>query len=229
MTQLLMRAQVALDAGQTAEAAQMFRGAVASDRHDPQGHIGLARCLAMVGQAPAALERLVSTGRDLAAADRHDAAYAVLSEALRLDPSRLDLHVDLAELEIGRGDRELGVSRLHELARAYLAFGLEDEGRCILESIAAMQDPELPASGAVVVPQTGVTEPMGILLYAPRGEAREETVIARTVLRFPDGSVMPGQSAAAAAPPRPSVALKPRVRFRVPSAPRLKTPKRAST
>jgi hypothetical protein len=231
MNQLLARAQVALDTGRTAEAAAGFRGVIACDKTDPRGHVGLARCLVMVGQSVAGIDRLVSTGRALAAAEHTDAAYVVLSEALHLDPSRLDLHVDVAELEIGRGEVQAGVARLQELASAYSAFGHVEEARCIAESIAAV----CAEPGAVVHPQTGVTEPMSVVLHAPRVPARnEETVICRTVLRFPDGTVIPSQAPSHTADDkrrvsdsaaRPALAPKPRVRFRVPSAPRLEKPR----
>lgn len=230
MKSLLVRAQAALDSGRTAEAAAAFRGAIACDKDDPRGHIGLARCLVMVGQSVAAIERLVSTGRALAAAEQPDAAYAVLSEALHLDPSQLDLHVDVAELEIGRGDVESGIARLQELATAYAAFGHEEKARAIAESIAAVAE----EPGAVAHAQTGVTEPMSIILHAPRTPPREETVICRTILRFPDGTVIPGQPGDGGvekrrfgepATPRTALSPKPRVRFRVPSAPRLERPR----
>lgn len=229
MDQLLARAQTALDTGRTAEAAQTFRGVIACDQGDPRGHIGLARCLVMVGQSVTAIDRLVGTGRALAAAGEADAAYALLSEALQLDPSRLDLHVDVAELEIGCGDIETGVGRLQELATAYAAFGHVEEARCIVESIEAVY----AEPGAVAHAQTGVTEPMSVVLHAPRTLASEETVLCRTVLRFPDGTVIPGQPGDGRVekrrvtfePSRPALAHKPRVRFRVPSAPRLEKPR----
>jgi hypothetical protein len=65
---------------------------------------------------------------------------------------------------------------------------------------------------------------MGMLLPTPRQRPREETVIAKTVLRFPDGTPMP--TPPSVPPPKTRApAASQRARFRVSPPPMLRRPR----
>jgi tetratricopeptide (TPR) repeat protein len=155
-----------------------------------------------------------------------DLAIEFFSRALSLDPERLEVHVDLAELEIARGKTRAAIRRLEAVAEAYVDTGNIDAAADVLEFAAALErGTGFTEPGAVQGSQTGFTEPMGILLPTPRQRPREETVLARTILLFPDGSPMPIPSTTPVRethrrPPPPH-----RARFRVSPPPMLRRPR----
>src|SRR5687768_3852804 len=124
-----------MDRWRFADALHHYRGAAAIHPYDPRGHIGAAQCLAAMDQRATAITELTSVAREITKRGHNEAARALMAEALRLDPSQLELHVDLAELEIESGERIAGLARLHELAMAYFAARRIEEGRSVLDAI----------------------------------------------------------------------------------------------
>jgi tetratricopeptide (TPR) repeat protein len=208
------------EAGRHAAALQQYRAAIDID-DDPRAHLGIAKCLVANEQRDAAVQYLVERGRE-ASEDRPQIAYRLLGTAVRLDPSQLELHVELAELELARGDSEAARTRLLELARIYAETDREDEAQWVLD--AALATPSEP--GAVTRAPRGATERMVLGIPTVQHVPEDRTVIVRTVLRFPDGTIIPGQGQpqTATAPPRDKVN---KVHFKPPRAPRLRQPRRA--
>lgn len=179
----------------------------------------------MVGDVERRVSAYVEIARQRVAEGEIDQAIEFFSRALTLDPERLEVHVDLAEVEIARGRTSSAIRRLHAVAEAYVDVGNPEAARDVLEFAAALHNGEqLPEAGAARGQQTGMTEPMGILLPTPRQGPREETVIAKTILRFPDGTPMPTpNNANASGSKRP--APPPKARFRVSPPPMLRRPR----
>ena len=160
----------------------------------------------------------IEIARQRITAGDESGAVEYFSRALSFDPKRLDVHVDLAELEISRGNLDAAVRRLDAVANAYIDSGRPDLAEDVRNIAAVIGAPETAAVEAAEPPSR--TEPMSILLTTPRRAPREKTVCIKTVLRFPDGSLMPAQPT----PPKPkkTASRRPSVRFRVapPPAPR---------
>jgi tetratricopeptide (TPR) repeat protein len=179
----------------------------------------------MMGDVERRVSAYVEIARRRMAEGNVDEAIEFFSRALSLDPERLEVHVDLAELEIARGRTKAALRRLEAVAEAYVDAGNADAAADVLEFAAALESGKgLPEPGTVRGTQTGVTEPMGILLPTPRQRPREETVLAKTVLLFPDGTPMPAQATPTIKkdrrPPPP-----PKARFRVSPPPMLRRPR----
>jgi tetratricopeptide (TPR) repeat protein len=184
----------------------------------------------MMGEVERQVSAYVEIARRRMAEGNVDQAIEFFSRALSLDPERLEVHVDLAELEIARGKTDAAIARLEAVAEAYVDAGNTEAATDVLAFAAALANGTgLPEDGAVEGRQTGMTEPMGMLLPTPRHGPREETVLAKTVLLFPDGTPMPVQGAA---PPKPKPkngerrpAAPTRARFRVSPPPMLRRPR----
>ncbi|MEM6996748.1 MAG: hypothetical protein AAF721_39960 [Myxococcota bacterium] len=153
-----------------------------------------------------AVERMVNTARSLARLGSKEAAMSLLGQAVEQDPSRLDLHLEMAELEFERGCNEEGARRLESLAEAYLDADMTDEAAAVL---AYLESTMVAEPGAVVEAQTGVTQPMTVVFGVPQVIERTHTEFcSQPVLLFPDGSPLPGQHTTPAvveAAPEPSV------------------------
>ena len=158
--------------------------------------------------------------------------------ALRIDPSRGDLHVELAELEFSCGRREQATARLETLAGAYLDRDMVAEA----EAIVAMLEARLgePEPGAVVPAQTGLTEPMTVVFGVPQVVEVTHTEFCREpILLLPDGTPMPRQPTSTSTPkmrttrvPRPrrdGKRSKPMVQIVRLSAPALRRPSAAAS
>ena len=161
-----------------------------------------------------AVERLVKRARELAAGWSTEKAITMYEAALRIDPSRGDLHVELAELELACGREDEGTARLEALASAYLDRNMVSEAEAIIAALEAHHAEAEP--GAVVPAQTGLTAPMTVVLGVPQPvEVTHTEFCDQPVLLFPDGTPMPGQRESS---PRSSIRI-PRPR---PNAKRVK-------
>ena len=57
-----------------------------------------------------------------------------MTKALAVDPARLELHIDVAELEASAGRLDMAIGRLQNLARVYEAAGKDEEAVAVLEA-----------------------------------------------------------------------------------------------
>jgi hypothetical protein len=161
----------------------------------------------------------IEIARERIAAGDEDSAVEFFSRALSFDPKRLDVHVDLAELEISRGNVPAAVRRLEAVATAYVDSGRTDLAEDVRNIAAVLGVHE---AGSVAGELDSRTEPMSILLSSPRMAPREQTVCVKTVLRFPDGTVMPEHPPA---PTKQPGSRRQNVRFRVSPPPALRRPR----
>jgi tetratricopeptide (TPR) repeat protein len=185
-----------------------------------------------MGEVDQRADEFVAWGRSCAAEGDFDRALEYFSRALSFDPSRLEVHVDLAKLDLARGNHSAALRRLRAVAAAYDRAGDPSAAGDVREFAAALSTPDASQvieapPGTVLRPQTGSTEPMGLLLPTPRKRPREETVLAKTILLFPDGSPMPTgpQPVAAAEPRKPTKSRPMRTRFRVAAPPMIRRPR----
>lgn len=124
-------------AARFAEAFGAYRAALAMDPADAHAHLGLAESLVAMGARHEGIEQLVDAGRRAAEAGRHTDVFALLGRALVHDPSRLELHLDIAESEAALGYHEAATERLEGLANAYIDAGKMDEATAVVEFIEA--------------------------------------------------------------------------------------------
>lgn len=156
----LVRAAEHLAARRFAEAAGAFRAALSIDPNEPRAYLGLADCACGRGSIDEAVEELVGAAQDFAEREFHDAAFVLLGKALTLAPERLELHVDVAELEAATGRLELACTRLRNLAHAYHQAGQHDEGEAIGEVLASWESEAAAPEPAAPEPVRAVrTEP----------------------------------------------------------------------
>lgn len=158
-----------------------------------QAHVGLADALFALGRRCEAAEGLVQAAGAFGARDEHADAGALLGKALALDPSRLELHLDLAMVEEAMGRHDVAVARIETLADLYMDEGRFEDAAELLRLLAswdeALQDARKPA--AVATPEVVMPE------LSPRHTAliTGETVIALNPLLFVRAPMQPASAA----------------------------------
>lgn len=163
----MARAGAHLSAGRLAEAEGVYRAVLNIDPEEFRAHLGLADCAMGSGRVDDAVELLAEGSQQYASAGSMRPAFALMTKALAIAPSRLDLHIDVAELEAADGRAEMAALRLENLARTYLAAGQEEEAELVLEAAtaflappaAAEPAPAEPSSRPFVNPHTGHATP----------------------------------------------------------------------
>ncbi len=180
-----------------------------------------------------ATEQLVIAARALAKRGSPDAALTMYEQALELEPTRFELHMEMAEIEIECRRIAEAAARLHALAQAYLDRDMIDEAQAVIAFIEGLDAGA--ESGVVVQAQTGVTQPMTVVFGVPKViEPSHTEFCSQPVLLFPDGSPMPGQASPTTRAPklggrsRPS-ARRARIQLGAPRAPALRRPTRVAT
>ncbi len=165
------------------------------------------------GDVEGGVDDLIEVARRLGGDERSEAAdvYAMFAVALELAPERLELHVDLAELQARYGDVPGAQARLVQLSAVYIDAGQPDDARAVL-SVASEWDPQSTIAG-VIEDEIPIEESMPILLEEveefeseqpapiPRRVPRAETICTPTLLRGPGGQVLPNQAAI----PKPAI------------------------
>ncbi len=138
------------------------------DPHAHEAYLGLADCALGRGQTEEAIEELVAAAQDFAERGALEAAFALMAKALHIDPMRLELHIDVAELEASAGRIDMAIQRLENLAHAYEAAGQYDEAMAVIEAAEAFASMDQADDEA---PEPGTTT-----LVTPRPEPVEEIV-----------------------------------------------------
>lgn len=198
-----MAVQLAAD-GNSSDAEALVRFALSTDPDASHAHVCLARIRAARGETDAAVAGLVDAVRVRAAAGPGDPTplYEMLAAALELAPERIDLHIDLAELQAAHGDVPGAQARLVQLSAIYVDAGRHDDARDVL-AVARGWDPQGSVAG-VIVDSMQIEESVEILLEevedtplpqpAPVPQRRATaTVCTPTLLRDAEGDVLPDQ------------------------------------
>jgi len=150
----LARAGAHLSAGRLAEAEGVYRAVLNIDSGEFRAHLGLADCAMGSGRMDDAVELLADGSQQYAEVGEMRPAFALMTKALAIAPSRLELHIDVAELEAADGRAEMAALRLENLARTYLAAGQEEEAELVLEAAAAFRAPPAAAERSPVQPSS---------------------------------------------------------------------------
>lgn len=155
----LARAEAHLLAARHPQAVGAFRAAVSVDPKVVQAHLGLADALFALARRHEATEGLVTAAEAFSARHEHADAGALLGKALALDPSRLELHLDLAMVEEAMGRHDVAVRRIEGLADLYMDGGRFEDAAELLRLLASWDDdagedrsPAAPAAPAVSMP-----------------------------------------------------------------------------
>jgi tetratricopeptide (TPR) repeat protein len=191
------------------DAESLYRAALVLDPGDPVAHIGLADCAVARGSVDEAVDLLVEAAHRLAARPSIEAAYDLIDRAYNLDPTRLEIHIDIAEIQAKTGDLTGARHRLEQLASAYTDAGAYDEARDVLA--AAEQWRPTVNAGEIEIVRDGVSESIPIdtsdivvdsdaiaidSAFDDPGAIRTKpprspTMVVPTLLRRPDGTLLP--------------------------------------
>jgi hypothetical protein len=192
----MARAHEHLASARYAEAAGAFRAVLRIDPNELRAHFGLADALVARGQRAEAVEGLVAAAESCTAREDHGAALTLYGKALAVDPSRLELHLDVAMAEAALGRMESAQQRLDHLAEVYMQAGRTDEAaevyRCLAGWEAEGDEEELapaPAPARTTEVPTGPGQPAShaaVPLMVPT----TETVVIPTILVTPDGQLL---------------------------------------
>ena len=136
----LVRAATHLAQGSYAEAAGAYRAVLSIDPNEHRAYLGLADCAVGRGAIDEAVEELVGMAQDFAERGLLPPAFSLMTKALAVDPARLELHIDVAELEASAGRLDMAIARLQNLARVYEAAGKDDEAVAVLEAAVAFDE-----------------------------------------------------------------------------------------
>ncbi len=138
----LARALTHLAAGRLPQAIGAFRAAIGVDPSALDARIGLADAIYGAGRRGEAVDGLVEVAESLAEQELHDDAMCLYSKALLIDPSRVDLHLDVAFVEEAMGRHEEAVVRVEGLAEHYMDDGRTDEAAELLRFLATWGEDE---------------------------------------------------------------------------------------
>lgn len=187
---LLARAHAHLSEARLPQAVGAFRAAVGVAGTCPTlvpAHLGLATALSALGRREEAVEGLAAAAGAAAERDEHGDALRLWTEALAIDPSRTELHLDLAMAEQALGRHADAVARLETLADRCMDEGRFDDAAELLRCLSQWGGDEEAAPSA---PSTPTSAPA--LELVPRHAAliTGDTVIARNPL-LPALDVLP--------------------------------------
>lgn len=146
--------------------------------------LGLAAAQACDGQLDAAVEGLREAASVLVDHDRHGDAMSLYARAIMLDPSCLEIHLDVALLEKAMGRHDVAVRRIEGVADRFISQGQADEAAWLLRELASWEDeaPPPPPSTETVVCSTFLLRPDGTPFMAePDPEPAPEQHIERAV------------------------------------------------
>ncbi len=201
---VLDMAQTLASEGNGSDAEALVRFALSTDPECSRAHVTLAKLRAARGEVEEAVDVLVDSVRQQARTGGEDPTplYEMLAAALELAPERLDLHVDLAELQAQHDDVPGAQARLVQLSAVYVDAGRHDDARAVL-AVASEWDPQGSVAG-VIETEITVEESIEILLEEVEEESvpqpaptprkpRAATVCTPTLLRTAEGSIVPNQ------------------------------------
>ncbi len=190
----LARAYEHLTAGRVAEAAGAYRAVLQLDAGEPQAHAGLGHCAFVRGQPREAFDHFVRAAGLWREREDAIAALGCYTHAVASDPSQLDVHVDIAELEAELGHVDAARQRLEGLAENYLATGRQDDAVAILEFVNQWGDAGAEAPDEAI---EQAEEPAAVPEVIRDVEG---TMVFSTFLLMPDGRPFIPPSATGAQP-----------------------------
>lgn len=192
------------------QAVGAFRAAVGVDPTAVRAHLGLADALAALGRRGEAVDQLVEAAETFGARDEHEHAISLLGRALAIDPSRMELDVDLAMVEEAMGRHDAAVTRVEGLADRYMDVGRTEEAAELLRFLMSWgDDVEEPEAVEELLADVVHAEPVNTALITG------DTVIARNpllhTLEMMPVATVPEPEVVVAAEPEPELDMVTRV------------------
>lgn len=154
-------------AGRHSAAVGAYRAALAIDASEIEAHVGLARALGRRGDREQAVDGLVETAQAMSERNEDRDALRLYGEALAIDPSRHELHLDVAVIEWHQGRHDAAHRRAESLADMYMTMGRTEEAVELLRFFADLdKDPTPPPTTETVVCATVLIRPDGSLFVS---------------------------------------------------------------
>lgn len=178
----LVRARTHVAQGRLNEAVGAYRAVLAIEPERLDAQLELAATRVALGDLTGAVDELLLMASEHVEAERHVEAMSAFGRALGLDPSRSEIHLDVAFVESAMGRHDAAVSRIEALADGYMNAGRTEEAAELLRFLSTWADAD--DERATLIP------------------TRTETVVCATVLIRPDGTLLMPTGDAAAAPER---------------------------
>jgi tetratricopeptide (TPR) repeat protein len=120
---LISEAEAQLNRGRFSRALSIFQKAVAADPASPRLLQRVADLQLRLNRPAAALATYCALSKVYIAAEYHQKAIAVLEKILRLDPTNVETHRSLADLQMKQGRRADALNSFRAAARLYLEQG----------------------------------------------------------------------------------------------------------
>ncbi len=114
--------------GQHDKSAREYAAIVEDDPSDIRSWLMLADCLVRSGDRGGAIGKYLKVAKHYVAIDEPQKALAVFRQVLNLDPGRLDIHIEVAELYRKSGHTADAVATYEFVAQSYFQSGKIAEG-----------------------------------------------------------------------------------------------------
>ncbi|MEM6992633.1 MAG: tetratricopeptide repeat protein, partial [Myxococcota bacterium] len=138
----MARAADHLAAGRYPQAIGAYRAVIGIDPDEYSAHVGIAEAEAARGNAEQGIDTMLEAAAAYAEQENHVAALALFGHALGMDPSRLEVHLDVAICESAAGHHDAAIERCEALAEMYLRAGRRDEAEEIFRFAASWEPGE---------------------------------------------------------------------------------------
>lgn len=155
----LARAHAHLAGHRFPEAIGAYRAALSVDPTIAAAHFGLADAQSALGRRVEAVEALVGAAEAFSTRCEHEDAVRLLLKAMAIDPSRMELHLDVAMVEEAMGNHEAAVARIEGLADRYMDDGRFEEAGELLRLLASWDEEAQGESAAPIAPVHEVALP----------------------------------------------------------------------
>ena len=145
----MARAANHLAAGRFPQAVGAYRAVLGIDPGEYQAHVGIAEAEAARGNLEGAMEGLLAAAEAYGEDENYVAALALFGHALGMDPTRLELHLDVAIYESAAGHHAAAIERCEALAEMYVRAGRSDESEEIFRFLASWEPGEVSREHSV--------------------------------------------------------------------------------
>jgi hypothetical protein len=155
----LARAHAHLTGNRFPEAIGAYRAALGVDPTVAAAHFGLADARSALGRHGEAVEGLVGAAEAFSTRSEHEDAIRLLLKAMAIDPSRMELHLDVAMVEEAMGNHDAAVARIEGLADRYMDDGRFEEAAELLRLLASWDEETQGERAQLVTPVPEVALP----------------------------------------------------------------------
>jgi hypothetical protein len=208
----LARAHAHLAGNRFPEAIGAYRAALGVDPRIAAAHFGLADAQSALGRRSEAVEGLVGAAEAFSTRSEHEDAIRLLLKAMAIEPSRMELHLDVAMAEEAMGNHDAAVARIEGLADRYMDDGRFEEAAELLRLLASWDEEAQGESAELVtpVPEVALPSPAPVIAAEQDSGPRNTVLITgETVIAF--NPLLLAKLAAVATAREPEVDIESRV------------------